>query len=602
MYENLAAKYRPRNFSEVLGQDTIKTTLANSVKLDRLAHAYVFYGPRGCGKTTIARILAKTLNCRKSKNEIPCDKCPSCLEIAESRSLDVIEIDAASNTDVDHVRNVIIEHVDLSPSRDKYKIYILDEVQMLSKAAFNALLKTIEEPPAHVVFVMATTEQTKVPLTILSRSQCFRFRPIPQALIAERLKEVASREKLKASDEALAIIAKAAGGAMRDALTLLDRAASFGKGSVQAEVLNELLGHAGADLIMDVAAALVKRDQAALYAGFEKIAKEGYDPLTVLRDLRNALAETFLYLQKFSKTGTALAGVLDKDFSPAALARLSRKLNAVIDEVKFSDAPSMAAEIALFTLAETPQDLDGLVKRLEALEGRLASGAAAPAVPIPEPPVKQDGTVQKKNERLAPQPPADPPGPETPQPRPAPAPSMPSSALWKKLLSGICAKKPVLYNILLSAKVAFEQDHSWKLSSSNKFEAVIIEKAREELEEIMERVSGRKINFTVEHDPPIPAQPAADDAEISAEETEDAVFVEDTPSPPGPSRGFSEKGQSAVPAPQVSCAVPEPAAKAPAQEVKWEDVGASIPAEEEAELKKLSKVFHGRIARIQKIK
>jgi len=625
-YENLAAKYRPKNLREVLGQDTIKTTLANSVKLDRLAHAYVFYGPRGCGKTTIARILAKTLNCRKPKDGTPCDKCPSCLEIAESRSLDVMEIDAASNTGVDEVRSVIIDQAGLSPSRDKYKIYILDEVHMLSKAAFNALLKTIEEPPAHVVFVMATTEQTKVPPTILSRSQCFRFRPISEELITGRLKEVALKEKLKVSDEALAIIAKAAGGAVRDALTLLDRAASFGKGSVQTEVLNELLGHASADLITDVAAALVKKDPAALYAGFEKIAKEGYDPLTVLRDLRNTTAETFLYLQNFSKTKTALAGVLDKDPAPAALARLSRKLNAVIDEVKFSDAPALAAEMALFTLAEAPHDLDGLVKRLEALEGRLASGAAVPVAPAPDPPVKTDGprTGQKKNERLEPQPPADPPEPESP---------LPSSTLWKKLLSAISAKKPVLYNILLSTKVSFEQDRSWKLSSSNKFEAGLIEKTKRELEEIMERVSGRKINFTVEHNPSAPAQFAADDAlEIAAEETEDAVLAGDARSPGSPppqvpprhplrdQQGPPPPNNPADPrqynpadaAPQAeksgkqvagSEGAPPPGGEdAPAPELKWEDVDASKPVQEEAELKKLSKVFHGRITRIQKLK
>lgn len=575
-YENLATKYRPKNLSEVLGQETIKTTLANSVKLERLAHAYLFYGPRGCGKTTIARILAKTLNCQKPRDGAPCDKCPSCLEIAESKSLDVMEIDAASNTDVEHVRNVIIDQAGLAPSRDKFKIYILDEVHMLSKSAFNALLKTIEEPPAHVVFIMATTEQTKVPPTILSRSQCFRFRPISEELITERLKEVASREKLKASDEALGMIARAAGGAMRDALTLLDRAASFGKGSVQTEVLNELLGHASADLITALAAALVKRDPAALYAAFEKIAKEGYDPLTVLRDLRNATAETFLFLQKFSKTKTPLAGALDKDLPPAALARLSRKLNAVIDEVKFSDAPSLAAEMALFTLAEAPHDLDGLVRRLEGLEGRLVSGAPAPDLP-----------GQKKNERLeaAPGPAAaaaegTPGGAERAAPDHA---QVPSSALWKKLLGAISSKKPVLYNILLSVKVAFEQDHSWKLSSTNKFEAGIIDKARQELEETMERVSGRKINFTVEYAPAAaPRSRAAETLEGGAEEEEEAAAVVEEPAP--------ADGRH-----------PPAKADAPAQTVKWEDMDAAVP-HEEAELKKLSKVFHGRITRIQKLK
>ncbi|HOW90474.1 MAG TPA: DNA polymerase III subunit gamma/tau, partial [Elusimicrobiales bacterium] len=325
-YENLAVKYRPKNLSEVMGQETIKTTLANSVKMGRLAHAYVFYGPRGCGKTTIARILAKTLNCRDAKDGKPCDKCASCLEVAAGKSLDVIEIDAASHTDVENVRSVIIENVGLAPSRDKYKIYILDEVHMLSKASFNALLKTIEEPPAHVVFIMATTEHTKVPVTIMSRSQCFRFRPIPEELITERLESVSASEGLKASKEALALIARSAGGAMRDALTLLDRAASFGKGAVELEVLNDLLGHASPDLINEVALALARRDAQALYSGFSRISGEGYDPVTLLRDLRNLLSETFLNLQGFTRTPTALSQAVGSVCPPASLARLARKL------------------------------------------------------------------------------------------------------------------------------------------------------------------------------------------------------------------------------------------------------------------------------------
>ena len=319
--------------------------------------------------------------------------------------MDVLEIDAASHTDVDNVRSVIIDNVGLAPSRDKYKIYILDEVHMLSKTSFNALLKTIEEPPPHVVFIMATTEAAKVPPTILSRSQCFRFRPIPEDLIIERLREVAASEKFKVSDEALAVIAGSAGGAMRDALTLLDRAVSFGKGAVDPEVLNELLGHASPDLIKDVALALIGRDAAALYAGFEKISREGYDPVTILRDLRNTLSETFLHLQGFSKVSTPLAGALGKDCPPLTLARMSRKLNAVIDEIKFSDSPALASEIALFTLVETPVDLDGLVKRLEALESRLSSDRPeATGRRPPRPTCKKKKKKRNRRPRLSPAP------------------------------------------------------------------------------------------------------------------------------------------------------------------------------------------------------
>ncbi|MBI4349860.1 MAG: DNA polymerase III subunit gamma/tau, partial [Elusimicrobia bacterium] len=389
MYENLATKYRPGDLTEVSGQETIKVTLQNAVKLGRIAHSYVFYGPRGCGKTTIARILARTLNCHHPKDGVPCGRCPSCVEIAESKSLDVIEIDAASNTKVENVRDVIIENVEFAPSRDKYKVYILDEVHMLSDKAFNALLKTVEEPPKHVVFVMATTEQHKVPLTILSRSQCFRFRPISEADIIARLKEITAAEKIKTDPEALKHIARAAGGAMRDAITLLDRAASFGHGEVKTDVLNDLLGHPGEEVVNSMALALVNRDAAALHSAFDKLNSEGYDPLTALRELRNNFSEAFLAAQGFSK-GEPVKG-LPAGTPPLLLARLSRKLNIVIEEVKFSDSLAIAAEVALFTLMETPQDLEGLVRKLEGLESRLAAGA------VPEPP---PAGGQKKNEEL----------------------------------------------------------------------------------------------------------------------------------------------------------------------------------------------------------
>lgn len=573
MYENLATKYRPGDLTEVMGQETIKVTLQNAVKLGRIAHSYVFYGPRGCGKTTIARILARTLNCHKPKDGVPCGKCSSCVEIAESKSLDVIEIDAASNTKVENVRDVIIENVEFAPSRDKYKVYILDEVHMLSDKAFNALLKTVEEPPRHVVFIMATTEQHKVPLTILSRSQCFRFRPISEADIITRLKEITAAEKIKTEPEALKLIARAAGGAMRDAITLLDRAASFGHGEIKTGVLNDLLGHPGDEVVNSMALALVNRDAAALHSAFDKLNAEGYDPLTAMRELRNNFSEAFLAAQGFSKELSPIKG-LPAGTPPALLARLSRKLNVIIEEVKFSDSLAIASEVALFTLIEVPQDLEALLKKLEGLEARLASGAA-PELPPPG--------GQKKNEPLAsaqgnvPARPAAAPVPQAASPAPAAAPvrsaagPAPADA-WKKMLGQISSKRPSLYNILLEVKIIFSEDNKWRLLSDNDFKTTMIEKARPELEEMLERFAGRKITLAPEYAKGAPPPQAE---EVLPDTGEEETIVEDSLE--------AEAAQEPQPAPKAS---------GPRE----------VSSGSEPEFKHLSKVFHGRITKISKVK
>ena len=218
-YISLANKYRPQTFKEVVGQESIETTLMNAVKSGRVAPAYLFYGPRGCGKTTTARLLAKALNCQHGPTDEPCGECPQCKEIAASSDLDVLELDAASNTQVDKIREVILDTVSLAAGRDRYKIFILDEVHMLSKSSFNALLKTLEEPPSHVVFILATTEFNKVPLTITSRCQTFRFKPIEEKEIITHLLDLAGAENFELTDGAAKQIAKNAGGALRDALT-----------------------------------------------------------------------------------------------------------------------------------------------------------------------------------------------------------------------------------------------------------------------------------------------------------------------------------------------------------------------------------------------
>ena len=255
-YQVIARKWRPQAFEEVTGQDHITRTLRNAIEHERLHHAYVFSGARGVGKTTTARLFAKALNCHKTAgpNPLPCkagdaDICPSCLEITESRSIDVLEFDAASNTQVDKIREIILESINIGPARDRYKIFIIDEVHMLSPSSFNALLKTVEEPPPHVVFVMATTELHKIPDTIRSRSQEFIFRTIPQGQIFERLRLIADAEKIDIDDAALQVIARSGEGSMRDAQSNFDQVISFSGEKIGVDDVSTALGLASGEVI-----------------------------------------------------------------------------------------------------------------------------------------------------------------------------------------------------------------------------------------------------------------------------------------------------------------------------------------------------------------
>ena len=254
-YQVTARKWRPRIFGEVVGQDHITTTLQNALRSDRVAQSYLFCGPRGIGKTTTARILAKALNCADRSGPDPCDECPSCRSIADGTSLNVLEIDGASNNSVDDVRE-LREVVRYVPTEGRYKIYIIDEVHMLSTAAFNALLKTLEEPPPHVVFIFATTEVREVPETILSRCQRFNFRRIPASQMVAHLKQIAAAEKIQAEEEALFLVANRAEGALRDAESMLDQVVSFDQDAVTVETVRQVLGLVDRNVYFDLAAAI----------------------------------------------------------------------------------------------------------------------------------------------------------------------------------------------------------------------------------------------------------------------------------------------------------------------------------------------------------
>jgi DNA polymerase-3 subunit gamma/tau len=275
-YQVSARKYRPAGFQDVMGQPHVVQTLMNSIAGNRIAHAFLFSGSRGVGKTTVARILAKALNCEQGPTSTPCDRCANCLEIAQGNSVDVIEIDGASNTSVDDVRE-IRENIKFTPFRGHYRVYIIDEVHMLSNSAFNALLKTLEEPPAHVVFIFATTEIHKIPATILSRCQHYNFRRIARAEIIQRLRYVAEQDGIAVEDRSLTSIARASEGSMRDALSLLDQAVSFGGKIIRHDHLLSLLGSVPQELVRDMMAAIVARDSPATVHVIARLLDQGHD-------------------------------------------------------------------------------------------------------------------------------------------------------------------------------------------------------------------------------------------------------------------------------------------------------------------------------------
>lgn len=258
-YTVVARRYRPQQFAELIGQEHVAQALINALQTDRVAHAYLFTGARGVGKTSAARILAKALNCEKGTSPTPCGECESCKAIAEGQDVDVLEIDGASNNKVDEIRD-LRQNVGFRPTRGRYKIYIIDEVHMLTTGAFNALLKTLEEPPPHVKFILATTEVQKLPITILSRCQRFDFAHVGPGKIFEQLKSIVKREKLEADDDALRLLARRAAGSMRDSQSLLDQLLASAKGKLTVEHVNAVLGTAGDDRVIELAAAILNRD------------------------------------------------------------------------------------------------------------------------------------------------------------------------------------------------------------------------------------------------------------------------------------------------------------------------------------------------------
>lgn len=348
----LYLKYRPRTFAEIEGQEHVTRTLKNALALERVAHAYLFTGPRGTGKTTTARILAKAINCLSKDGEKPCNQCAVCRAINEERMLDLIEIDAASNTSVEDIRD-LREKVDYRPGEAQFKVYIIDEVHMLSNAAFNALLKTLEEPPPHVVFVLATTDPQKIPATVISRVQRFDFRRLTLPEITARLSAIAEKENLKVSPAALELIARQATGAMRDAISLLDQLVSYGGDEITLEQVQGLLGAGSHQAVADLVKCLVRKEIAEGLAIIAAAVDSGSDPRQLAREIVEYLRGIMLIQvgsgNALTLTADALAEMKERagQFSREQLLQAIRLFNQAAFELRASANPTLPLEIAL---------------------------------------------------------------------------------------------------------------------------------------------------------------------------------------------------------------------------------------------------------------
>jgi DNA polymerase-3 subunit gamma/tau len=325
-YQVLARKWRPQQFDDVIGQPAVTRTLANAIRSGRIAQSFVFAGPRGVGKTTTARILARALNCEAGPTDRPCGVCDACREIAEGRDIDVLEIDAATHTQVDNVREVIIAGLSIMPVRNRYKVFIIDEVHQLSNHSFNALLKSIEEPPPHVVFMMATTEVAKIPETVLSRSQVFEFKTISSRQIADQLRTIADAEKIAVDDSALLLVARAAEGSMRDAQSAFDQVIAFAGQQVTIEDVTTVLGLVGRDLVLDIAAAVADETPASAFELSARAVELGYDLRSVLRELSRVVRDLLVLSVDPSRIeDPEIASETERDRLTSLVSRFSRE-------------------------------------------------------------------------------------------------------------------------------------------------------------------------------------------------------------------------------------------------------------------------------------
>jgi DNA polymerase-3 subunit gamma/tau len=533
-YLVLARKYRPQRFSELVGQEHVARTLSNAIAQNRVHHAFLFTGARGVGKTSAARILAKALSCEKGPIADPCGKCDLCQEIAGGRSVDVIEIDAASNTKVEETKS-ILEGVRYLPARARRKVYIIDEVHMLSAHSFNALLKTLEEPPPHVVFVFATTEVHKIPVTILSRCQRFDFKLISTVRLVEHLDGILRAESIKATPDAVRLIARQAAGSVRDGLSLLDQAIAYvAPETLTAEVTADVLGVADRRLLVELAGAALDRDAGTALRLIARAADRGVDFGELGRSFLGFLRDLEVIARVSGAKGAVdVADLIDAtpeeiEEARAIAARAAPGLFPVlfdrwaraVDEASRLPTPRLLFEMAALDLcaAEPMLPLGDLLQRLDELEARLRGGSRAPAAAAPGAPPAPAGPAGRPKAPAGPRSWGAPPA--TGAAAPVPAPSVPAAPTpvtsvpaappapaasgsetvaetWRRVMAAFEAKGPRLASLLAHAEVVSLASSELTLAFESKRDAELADKARGEIELGASATLGRSIKIAI---------------------------------------------------------------------------------------------------------
>jgi DNA polymerase III subunit gamma/tau len=510
-----ALKWRPMKFEEVTGQEHVTVTLRNAISSNRIAHAYLFSGPRGVGKTTTARLLAKAVNCLNPQD--PASECEMCAEITEGRSFDVLEIDGASTRGIDEIRN-LRESARYTPAKAKYKVYIIDEVHMLTKEAFNALLKTLEEPPSHVLFIFATTEIQKVPATILSRCQRFEFRRISVENIIKNLRNIAAAEKITIDDEALLLIAKRGDGSLRDAQSMFDQIVSLCGTTITLRKILEALNIVDQEFFFRLTGMVASHDAAGVVSLVKEVTDRGYD----LKEFLVGLGEHLRNILVARTTGsTDLLEVSDVDrkryaeeaarFSVPDVLRMIRFLNTTETAIRWSTQPRFRLEADLIHLAMMPaaRQVSDLLKEVDELKKKIDDGTSFTLPVLDQPPhtpqAPRPATPPPHFRRLPVFQHSTPPAPVTPPPSPAPSEGE-INARWAEVITELRQRQRLsLASILDSSKVLGATGGIIRIGCNNEFQASSITRGKELLAEVFHKVFNSRARVEVELSDQLPA-------------------------------------------------------------------------------------------------